>query len=488
MYITPEYNLIPAKEKVQTPEIDYQMGDKLGGQVLGSDARYWGSGEEVGVMDENGLYLGSTDYTTAPFYASMAGDVTATSITITGGTIDGTSTIDGRTASVLADAIDASGHFADDAISTADGTILGEFVFTGSGALQIGTYVNGASGDLRLSPSGILARGTDGLTTFSINGETGVAVLNGLVVGTNVGIGTAEDSAGVTTIVGDVVTTGYVNALEVTAEYVAASIAISSPTITSGIIRTAASGARVQMSGTNNRLELYNASGVIGYLGNIGGSDGSFLYINQPDTNADNPPFYITSAQDSNAMNMYCTHAGLANRPAFRFESSNDSSEAMYIVNSSNTMPTLGLTQNGTGYIIGTNVAGCYLDKAGTWNDASSKTIKENFEEVIVLDKLKNLDVLKYNYIVDGLPKTKKTIKFKEKKDDNRKGGGTYNPINQSKIRKHVSPMAEDFYKTFGLGDDKGISAKDLAGIALQAIKELSKKVEELEKKYETFT
>ena len=37
-----------------------------------------------------------------------------------------------------------------------------------------------------------------------------------LVVGTNVGIGTAEDSAGVTTIIGNVVDTGFINALEIT--------------------------------------------------------------------------------------------------------------------------------------------------------------------------------------------------------------------------------------------------------------------------------
>lgn len=38
-----------------------------------------------------------------------------------------------------------------------------------------------------------------------------------LVVGTNVGLGTAQDSAGVTTIVGNTVTTGFVNALSITA-------------------------------------------------------------------------------------------------------------------------------------------------------------------------------------------------------------------------------------------------------------------------------
>ena len=144
------------------------------------------------------------------------GAATFTSISITGGVIDGTTTIDGRIASVLAGAIDASGHFADDAISTAAGTILGEFIFTGSGALQIGTYVNGVTGDIRISPTGLLGRDNAGATTFSINATTGVAVLNGLVVGTNVGIGTAVASADMTTIVGGIVTTSYINAKAIT--------------------------------------------------------------------------------------------------------------------------------------------------------------------------------------------------------------------------------------------------------------------------------
>jgi hypothetical protein len=135
-----------------------------------------------------------------------------------GGSIDGTSTIGGRVASVLAGAIDSAGHFADSAISTATSTIITPFTFGVSGALQIGTYSNGVSGDLKLSPAGILARNSAGATTFSIDGTTGVAVLNGLVVGTNVGLGTAQDSAGVTTIVGNTVTTSFVNALNITAD------------------------------------------------------------------------------------------------------------------------------------------------------------------------------------------------------------------------------------------------------------------------------
>ena len=51
------------------------------------------------------------------------------------------------------------------------------------------------------------------------------------------------------------------------------------------------------------------------------------------------------------------------------------------------------------------------------------------------------------------------------------------------KITKYISPMAEDFYKVFGIGGNKGIAAKNLASVALQAIKELTEKVEELERK-----
>ena len=159
----------------------------------------------------------ATGYATAPAKILATGAATFSSITITGGAIDGTSTIGGRLASVLNTAIDASGHFADSAISTATGTIITPFTFGVSGALQIGTYSAGVTGDIRISPTGILGRDKDNNTTFSIDATTGVAVLNGLVVGTNVGLGTAQDSSGVTSIIGSTVTTSFVNALNITA-------------------------------------------------------------------------------------------------------------------------------------------------------------------------------------------------------------------------------------------------------------------------------
>lgn len=59
--------------------------------------------------------------------------------------------------------------------------ILGEYTFGVVGALQVGEYVSGVSGDLRISPSGIVARNSDGVTTFSIDGDTGNATFLGTI-------------------------------------------------------------------------------------------------------------------------------------------------------------------------------------------------------------------------------------------------------------------------------------------------------------------
>ena len=77
-----------------------------------------------------------------------------------------------------------------------------------------------------------------------------------LVVGTNVGQGTAVTSGGVTTIIGNTVTTGYVNALNITAQYVVASVSLSSPTITGGTIAI----------GSGNSIFKADSNGI--YLGN----------------------------------------------------------------------------------------------------------------------------------------------------------------------------------------------------------------------------
>jgi hypothetical protein len=91
---------------------------------------------------------------------------------------------------------------------------------------------------------------------------------------------------------------------------------------------------------------------------------------------------------------------------------------------------------------------GAYSDGA-TWTNASDENLKENFENVDggeILGLINELTVTRWNY----------------KADD--------------QAIKHIGPVAQDFYSLFGLGnDDKSISSIDPSGIALVAIKELSK-------------
>jgi len=67
------------------------------------------------------------------------------------------------------------------ALNTRSRKILAEFEFTQTGAIQIGDYKSGESGDIRISPNGIVARNSSGLTTFAIDGDTGDATFKGTV-------------------------------------------------------------------------------------------------------------------------------------------------------------------------------------------------------------------------------------------------------------------------------------------------------------------
>ncbi|MEP7232144.1 MAG: tail fiber domain-containing protein [Ginsengibacter sp.] len=97
-----------------------------------------------------------------------------------------------------------------------------------------------------------------------------------------------------------------------------------------------------------------------------------------------------------------------------------------------------------------TNGNGAYLTKGGTWTNTSSRLKKDNFTDLdleSLLQKIKTLPIQKWKY----------------------KGTNEY----------HIGPVAEDFYKVFGLGtDDEGISTVDPAGIALAAIQEQQRMIE----------
>lgn len=67
--------------------------------------------------------------------------------------------------------------------------ILGGYTFGQVGSLAVGKYVAGVSGDIRISPSGIVGRNTSGTNTFTIDGTTGSATFLGTVTATAGSIG-----------------------------------------------------------------------------------------------------------------------------------------------------------------------------------------------------------------------------------------------------------------------------------------------------------
>lgn len=70
-------------------------------------------------------------------------------------------------------------HVISDSLNTLSKQILGIFTFGQVGALKIGTYEFGISGEIDISPNGITAKNVNGDTTFAIDGATGNATFLG---------------------------------------------------------------------------------------------------------------------------------------------------------------------------------------------------------------------------------------------------------------------------------------------------------------------
>jgi hypothetical protein len=98
---------------------------------------------------------------------------------------------------------------------------------------------------------------------------------------------------------------------------------------------------------------------------------------------------------------------------------------------------------------------GAYLSSGGVWTNASDMFKKEDFSLVQdVLAKISLLPISRWKY----------------------KGTDEY----------HIGPMAQDFYRVFGVGvDDKGISTIDPSGVALAAIQELIRQNNDLKARIE---
>ncbi|MBP8994106.1 MAG: hypothetical protein KBG30_09895 [Bacteroidales bacterium] len=172
-------------------------------------------------VDKTGIWLGAEKYADAPFRVSMAGAVFASSLTTTGYIAVG-----GAAADVNAGTVTISGGkitaFSITAAQIATGTITADklsasYIVVGGAASDVNagsTTINGGK-----------------ITANSISADK--IVTGALVVGTNVGLGTAQDATGVTKIIGNTVTTSYVNALNITTASLDAS-SIKSGTITIG--------------------------------------------------------------------------------------------------------------------------------------------------------------------------------------------------------------------------------------------------------------
>jgi len=65
------------------------------------------------------------------------------------------------------------------ALNTRSKKVLAEFQFAPSGALQIGNQETDISGDIRISPDGIVARNKKGENTIVIDGDTGDVFIKG---------------------------------------------------------------------------------------------------------------------------------------------------------------------------------------------------------------------------------------------------------------------------------------------------------------------
>jgi hypothetical protein len=98
--------------------------------------------------------------------------------------------------------------------------------------------------------------------------------------------------------------------------------------------------------------------------------------------------------------------------------------------------------------------SGARLTAGGVWTNASDENLKENFKPVdgeALLEKIEELPISQWNYKVESDEVT------------------------------HIGPTAQDFKAAFGVGaNDKTISTIDPSGIALAAIKQLSKENDEL--------
>ena len=272
---------------------------------------------------------------------------------------------------------------------------------------------------------------------------------NGYLLSTN-GSGTLSWTGGGWSTTGNSGTTAGTNFLGTTD---AKDLTFKRNNVTAGVLGATYTSFGVSSSTLSiaNTLALgYNAQ--VDQTGNIAiGANAQAL----SNTNCMAIGYGATASGNNNCMSIGY-NATCTGQDAIAIGSSTSAGQGQVVIGNSNTITTRlngGANNTSKALVVGnssSNGNGAYLTVGGTWTNASDRNLKDNFSKVDgneVLKKLGQLEVTKWRY----------------------KGTDEY----------HVGPMAQDFYKEFGLGtDDKHISTIDPSGISLAAIKALNDKLE----------
>jgi len=165
----------------------------------------------------------------------------------------------------------------------------------------------------------------------------------------------------------------------------------------------------------------------------------------------------VSTTPTANALRVEANSLTTGNLAVFESNSGDNSTRWMVFINNENPAADnaicLYIKQDGADYCLYAN--GYHIDADGTGHDSSSRTLKSEFEDMTVLDKINDVLTQKYRYNI-----------WKEKNIE----------------KRSFSPCAEDFHRSFGLGDNTSIAPKDLAGVAFKGVQELLLEVENLKK------
>jgi len=204
-----------------------------------------------------------------------------------------------------------------------------------------------------------------------------------------------------------------------------------------GLLNTA-SGVSATIGGGYQNTASADGATVPGGVDNTAGGDYAFAAGRRAKANHHGSFVWADSTDADFASQRYDQFRMRANGGA-RFDVNNDGWVEIY---------------DGGTHLIETST-GAYLTLGGAWTDSSDRDLKENLAPVDgqeVLARLADLPITTWNYQAEG-----------------------------PSIR-HMGPVAQDFYATFGLGqDERHLAPLDTSGVALAAIQALYEHSQALE-------